>query len=151
MAVINPGHCFWTPFYLGKRVHNGQLSLLYYNYPTCVCAARSKAIDSICPSISTKFARSQAIGICACCKHNQLVKKLVSTRFELNCLLAVATNRAFPVQHACGLSTTPTPLAYADVTVHARAQRRKGSASHNNSSSTLRYRVRGIRALESSS
>ena len=31
-------------------------------------------------------------------------------------------NRAFSVQHACGLSTTPTLLACTDVTVHAQAQ-----------------------------
>ena len=29
-------------------------------------------------------------------------------------------NHAFSVQHACGLSTTPTLLACADATVHAQ-------------------------------
>ena len=47
-------------------------------------------------------------------------------------LLTSATNRAFSVQHACGLSTTPTPLASADATAHAhdQAQCWKGSSSH---------------------
>ena len=44
------------------------------------------------------------------------------------------TNRGFFVQYACGLSTTPTLQACADAIVHARAQCRKGSSSHNHSS-----------------
>ena len=44
--------------------------------------------------------------------------------------LTSATNHAFSVQHACGLSTTPTRLACADATVHAQAQCRKGSSCH---------------------
>ena len=43
--------------------------------------------------------------------------------FEL--LKITYSNHAFSVQHACGLSTTPTPLACAGVTAHARAQHRK--------------------------
>ena len=39
--------------------------------------------------------------------------------------LTSATNRAFSVQHACGLSTTPTPQA-----AHAQAQCWKGSSNH---------------------
>ena len=47
--------------------------------------------QSVCPSVvvvivGTKIIRSQVLGICACCKHNELVdigEKLVSTRFEL--------------------------------------------------------------------
>ena len=47
----------------------------------------------VCPSIvivivvvGTKIARSQVLGTCACCKHNESVdigEKLISTRFEL--------------------------------------------------------------------
>ena len=43
--------------------------------------------------------------------------------------LTSATNLAFSVQHACGLSTTPTLLA-CEVTAHAQAQCWKGSSSH---------------------
>ena len=35
--------------------------------------------------VSTKITRSQVLGICACCKHNELVdigEKLVSVHFE---------------------------------------------------------------------
>ena len=48
--------------------------------------------QSVCPSVvvvvvvGTKIARSRVLGICACCKHNQLVdivEKLVCTPFEL--------------------------------------------------------------------
>ena len=42
------------------------------------------------------------------------------------------------IQHACGLSTTPTLLACADVTTHARVQCRKESSNHNNSTAILR-------------
>ena len=49
-------------------------------------------------------------------------------------LTTSAINRAFSIRHAYGLSTTPTLLACADVTAHARAQCGKGSSSHNNSS-----------------
>ena len=44
--------------------------------------------------------------------------------------LTSVTNRAFSVQHACGLSTTPTLLACADATAHAQTLCRKGSSSH---------------------
>ena len=54
--------------------------------------------------------------------------------FELLKRLASATNCAFSIQHACGLSTTPTLLVYlytyADMTAHAQAQYWKGSSSH---------------------
>ena len=51
--------------------------------------------QSVCPSVvvvvvvvvvGTKIARSRDLGICACCKHNELVdicEKLVSVRFKL--------------------------------------------------------------------
>ena len=76
----------------------------------------------VCPSVvvGTKITRSQIVGICACCKHNELVdigEKLVSTCFELR--LTCTTNCAFSVQHTGGLSTTPTVLVCADVTAHA--------------------------------
>ena len=69
--------------------------------------------------------------------------------------LASATNRTFSVQHARGLSTTPT----ADATVHAQAQCWKGLSSHKiampQSVAILLcysgYRVRGVCALQSSS
>ena len=73
--------------------------------------------QSVCQSVvvvGTKIARSRVLGICVCCKHNQSVdigKKLVCMRFELLKRLTGATNRAFSVQYACGLSTTPTLLA----------------------------------------
>ena len=44
--------------------------------------------------------------------------------------LTSVTNRAFSVQYACGLSTTPTLLARVDATAHAQAQCRKGSLNH---------------------
>ena len=72
--------------------------------------------------------------------------------------LTSATNRAFSVQYACGLSTTPTLLAYTDVTAHAQAPYWKGSSSHKTampqSVAMLHYsgcRVRGVCALQSSS
>ena len=81
--------------------------------------------QSVCPSVvggsGTKIARSQVLGICACCNHNQLVdigEKLASTCFDLlKKTLTSTTNSVFSVQHACGLSTTPTPLGCA--TAHA--------------------------------
>ena len=47
--------------------------------------------QSVCPSVvvvvvGTKITRSQVLGVCACCKHNQSVvisEKLVCTGFEL--------------------------------------------------------------------
>ena len=45
--------------------------------------------QSVCLSVivvGTKIARSQVLGICACCKHNELVdicEKLVSVCFKL--------------------------------------------------------------------
>ena len=48
--------------------------------------------QSVCPSVvvvivivvvDMKITRSLVIGICACCKHNQSVKKLVRTPFKL--------------------------------------------------------------------
>ena len=53
--------------------------------------------QSVCPSVvvvvvvvvvGTKIAKSRVLGICACCKHNELVdidicEKLVSVRFKL--------------------------------------------------------------------
>ena len=78
--------------------------------------------QSVCLSVvvvvvGTKIARSQVLGVCACCKHNQSIdigEKLVYTGFESlkrGLLVTSATNHEFSVQHACGLSTTPTLLA----------------------------------------
>ena len=73
--------------------------------------------------------------------------------------LPSATNRAFSVQHACGLSTKPT-LLYADATTHAQARCWKGSSRHETATcvpqsvAILRYsgyRARGVCALQSSS
>ena len=96
-------------------------------------------MQSVCPSviivISVKIARSQVLGICACCKHNESVdmdEKLASTCFKLLKWLTSATDR-ISVKHAYGISTTPTLLACADATAHARAQ----LSSHNNSSAVV--------------
>ena len=67
-----------------------------------------------CPSsvVVMKIARSQVLGICACCNYHELVdigEKLVSVRIEWQ--HNGTTNRAFSIQHACGLSTAPTPRA----------------------------------------
>ena len=85
--------------------------------PTCT---RGKVISCICLSIViviTKIARSQALYICACCNYH----KLVDTGekwflYASNCWtwLTSATNRAFSIQHACGLPAALTPCA--DVT-----------------------------------
>ena len=67
--------------------------------------------SSVVVVVGTKIARSRVLGVCACYKHSQSVgidEKLVCTRFSKR--LASATNRTFSVQHACGLSTTPTVL-----------------------------------------
>ena len=46
-------------------------------------------------------------------------------------MLTSPINRAFSVQHACGLLITPTLLAYyADAIAYAQAQCWKGSSSH---------------------
>ena len=94
-----------------------------HNYPGRVHAQGVK--QSVCPSVvivvvvGTKVSRSCVLGICVCCKHNQSVdigeNWFVRTS---NCLkrLTSATNCAFSVQHAYGLSTTPTLLAFADAT-----------------------------------
>ena len=70
--------------------------------------------QSVCMSVvvSTKIARSRVLGIYACYKHNQSVdigEKLVCMSFKLLERLTSATNHAFSVKSACGLSTTPTP------------------------------------------
>ena len=96
--------------------------------------------QSVCPSVvvvvivvvvvSTKIARSHVLGICACCKHNQLVdigEKLVLRPSNCSKRITSTTNCTFSVQHACGLSTTPMLLACADATAHAQAQCWKGS------------------------
>ena len=73
--------------------------------------------QSVCPSVvvvvvvvvATKIARSRVLGVYACCKHNQSIdigEKLVSTGFEFLKKAYSAINRAFSVQHACGLRTT---------------------------------------------
>ena len=64
--------------------------------------------------VGTKIARSLVVGICAYCRHNESIdidEKLASLHTS-NCnLLALHI-----VQHACGLSTTPTVLVCADAT-----------------------------------
>ena len=92
--------------------------------PRAYAYARGKAIGFVCLSsiVVTKIARSRVLGICACCKHNELVdisEKLVSVCFKVLKWLTSATNRAFCVLHAYGLLTTPTRLACGDVTAHA--------------------------------
>ena len=64
--------------------------------------------------VGTKIARCRVLGIHARCKHSQSVgigDKLVYSASNCSKKLTSATNRAFSVQHAYGLSTTPTPLA----------------------------------------
>ena len=65
--------------------------------------------------VGMEIPRSRVLlGICVCCKHNQLVdigEKLIIRTLNCSKRLTSATNRAFSVQHACGLSTTPTLLA----------------------------------------
>ena len=71
------------------------------------------AKQSVCPLVivGMKIARSLVLGICACCKYKKSVDIGVSTRFNLLKM---------------GSSTIQI--------MHARAQCRKGSSSHNNSS-----------------
>ena len=79
-----------------------------------------------------KIARSRVLGICACYKHNQSVDTVKNWFIHASSCsnrFTSTTNRAFSVQHACGLLTTPTPLAYADANAHAQAQRWKGLSS----------------------
>ena len=94
--------------------------LIYYGLSYSLPRAHAQGVkQSVCPSVvvvvvvvvGTKIARSRVLGICAYCKHSQSVdigEKLVCTGFELLKKATSATNRAFSVQHACGLSTTPT-------------------------------------------
>ena len=60
-------------------------------------------------------AHMHVLGICTSYKYNQSVdigETLVYTHLEFSKRLTSATNRAYSVQHACALSTTPTPLAW---------------------------------------
>ena len=99
--------------------------------------------QSVCPSVvvvvvvvvvGTKIVVSRLLGIYACYKHNQSIdigEKLVYMHFKLLKRVTSATNRAFSVQHAYDLSTTPTLFAYyADAIAHAQAQCWKGLSSH---------------------
>ena len=75
--------------------------------------------------IGTKIARSCVLGVYACCKHNQSVdisEKLVCTRLNCSKKLSSATNHAFSIQHACGLLTTPTLLAYYGHSLHPHSK-----------------------------
>ena len=89
--------------------------------PPCACARVKQSVLSIVIVIVMKIARSRVLGICACytctCNYHELVD--IGKNWFLctsNCWtwLTSATNRAFSVQHACGLPATPTPCA--DVT-----------------------------------
>ena len=122
--------------------------MISYPYKTCLCTfwhyhphfilwlpcAHAQGVKQlICPSVvvGTKIARSRLLDIYVGCS-------LSTTNWQIsvkNWLLHAsngwkwftsATNRAFSVQHACGLATTPTLLACTDATAHARAQCRKG-------------------------
>ena len=75
--------------------------------------------ESVCPSVvvvvvvvvGTKITRSQVLGVCAFCKHNQSVdigEKVVCSYTLQISQKGLLVNRAFSVQYACGLSTTPT-------------------------------------------
>ena len=56
--------------------------------------------------------------------------------------------RAFSVQHACGLLTTPTLLACADATVHPQAQCCKESSSHKTALQYIECNISGYRACD---
>ena len=120
--------------------------------PNIIIHAHVQGIkQSVCPSvvIGMKIPRSRILGICvasspdplsisqllilhtkafcACCKHNQLVD-IGENLFVYT--LTSTINHVFSIQHACDLSTTPTLLVYAAVTVHAQPQCWKGSSNH---------------------
>ena len=59
--------------------------------------------------IITKMARSQVLGICACHRLVDIGEKLILRIAEHGSLSA--TNHAFSIQHACGLSAAPTTCA----------------------------------------
>ena len=77
--------------------------------------------QSVCPSVvvvviivvvvvGRKIVISRLLGICECYKHNKLIdisEKRTSNRSKG---LTSAKNRAFSIQHACGISATPTLL-----------------------------------------
>ena len=118
-------------------VHLPSASLVYFTESIKVLIAQGVK-QSVRPSVvdvvvGTKIVISRLLGICACYKQNQLIDN--GEKHASNCSkrLTGATNCAFSVQYACGLSTTPTLLAlyyYADAIVHAQAQCCKGSQSH---------------------
>ena len=66
--------------------------------------------------IITKIARSRVLRIYVCCNYHELVgigkKNWLLCASNWRIWLTSATNRAFFVQHACGLPTAPTPCAY---------------------------------------
>ena len=96
-------------------IYSARLALLPRAHAQGVKQSVCLSVVVVVVVIGTKIARSRVLGVCACCKHNQSVD-IDENWFirALNCSkrLTSATNRAFSVQHACGLSTTPTSLAY---------------------------------------
>ena len=59
----------------GYQPHNSDYPLVYHQYLPCAHVQGVK--QSICMSVvvvvNMKIAKSHVLGICACCKHNQLV------------------------------------------------------------------------------
>ena len=77
--------------------------------------ARGKGISlSVCRHrVSTETPKSRVLGIYVCCKHNQSVdigEKLACTRLEFLKKAYQCYKLCISVQHACGISTTPTFL-----------------------------------------
>ena len=88
--------------------------------------------------VGTKIARSCVVGFYARCKITQSVDNWFVCALNCSKRLTRAITRAFSVQHACGLSTTPT-LACADTTAHAQAQSWKGSSVHKTALHAIKY------------
>ena len=65
--------------------------------------------------VGTKIARSQDLGICACCKHYESVdigEKLVFVYFELLNMAHQRYKSCIFGKHACGLPTAPTLICH---------------------------------------
>ena len=76
-----------------------------------VCPSVVVVVIIVVVVVGRKIVISHLLGICTCYKHNKLIEigeKHTSNRSKG---LTSATNRAFYIQHACGLSTTPTLFA----------------------------------------
>ena len=99
-------------FYSAHRSPNHLLhhrcSTVAAQLPIITPRACARVKQSSVVVFGTKIARSRVLGVCASYKHNQSVD--IGEKHALNCSKS-ATNRALSIQHACGISTTPTLLA----------------------------------------